>query len=375
MRVLVVASDIRLPDVHGGSTHVGELIRHLRHHGPVLPLLRRNSTLSGALAMGWSFGTRPVVRHLAPGWYALAALAPTSAFGPDVIYERASSYGTGALLSYLTGAPLLVMLLDQRYSPLSLHRAHTIVTTNPDLVPVPYRARAVRVSWGANSERFRPGLDGEAVRRRLRVQPDEVLVGYCGSFREWHGLQGLVEAATRLRQRKLRFLLIGDGPRRDEIDRQIGEAGLRERFILAGAVPYEEVPALLSAADLCVAPFVPSQHPGSRAGGFALDPLKVFEYLALGKPTITIRAPNIEALFEDGVHLWLHAAGDAEGLAHRIAFLCDNPALATRSAAVGRARVLERHTWRHHADHLVRLFSAMVAKRTDAAAHSRAGGR
>ena len=133
-------------------------------------------------------------------------------------------------------------------------------------------------------------------------------------------------------------------------------------FIFTGRVPYEEVPSILAAADVCVAPFDPDLHPLSRRRGFALDPLKVFEYLALGKPTITIRAENIEALFTDGEHLRLVTPGDAQDLADAIVWMMDHPAEAAAEAAKGRERVLSHHTWEAHAAHLASLFRDMRAE-------------
>lgn len=139
------------------------------------------------------------------------------------------------------------------------------------------------------------------------------------------------------------------------------ELGLADRFVLTGSLPYDEVPAALAAADLCVAPFVPERHGPSRARGFVLDPLKVFESLAMGKPTITIQAANIEALFRDGEHLRLTPPGDPQALAEAIAQVMDEPAAARAQAEAGRQQVLRHHTWRAHAEHLVRLFSEMRA--------------
>jgi glycosyltransferase involved in cell wall biosynthesis len=105
---------------------------------------------------------------------------------------------------------------------------------------------------------------------------------------------------------------------------------------------------------------LPDKHGPSRRHGFTLDPLKVFEYLAMGKPTITIRAPNIEALFEDGEHLLLVEPGDDRALAAAIARFMDDRELGARTAAAGREQVLARHTWAAHADHLAAVFRAMI---------------
>ncbi len=363
MRILVVATEIRLPDRHGGSTHVGELVHHLREHGPTLLLARRGSTGEGLAPVGLPMPRIAALRQTSALANVPSALAAAREFRPDVIYERCTSYGLGAVLSRTLNAPLLTMILDQRYSWLSLWQARRLVATRLDIVPGPVRHKAVKVSWGANAERFDASLSGADARARHGLG-ESFVVGYSGSFKPWHGVDVLVDAAIRLRDRPMRFLLVGDGPLRSEIERTVADAGLSDRFVFTGSVPYDQVPKELAAADVCVAPFVPDRHGPSRRKGFVLDPLKVFEYLAQKKPTITIRAANIEALFDDGEHLRLVTPGDPRALADALAEAMDDPAKTKAAAEAGHARVLERHTWRAHAQQLVDLFEQMRAEST-----------
>lgn len=361
MRILVVATEILLPDRHGGSTHVRELVSHLGEHGPTLLLARRGSSGPGLAPVGRPMPRLAALRQASALVNVPAALREARAFAPDVIYERCTSYGLGAVLSRTLGVPLLTMILDQRYSWLSLLQASRLVATRLDIVPRAVRHKAVKVSWGANAERFSPEVSGQPARERYGLSGDDFVVGYSGSFRPWHGVDVLVEAADRLRERPVRFLLVGDGPERGALQQRIDALGLRDRFVLTGSVPYDEVPAALAAADVCVAPFVPDRHGPSRERGFVLDPLKVFEYLAMGTPTITIRAANIEALFRDGEHLQLVTPGDPTALATAIAQVMDDPEAARVQAQAGRDLVLERHTWRAHAQQLAALFTQMRA--------------
>jgi glycosyltransferase involved in cell wall biosynthesis len=309
MRILVVATEILLPDAHGGSTHVQELCEHLRAHGPTLLLCRRGSSGEGIAAIGRPMRRYPAaLRHVDAVRNLPTALSVARQFAPDVIYERCTSYGLGAMLSMALDVPLLTMVLDQRYSWLSLLRASRLVATRLDIVPSPVRGKAVKVSWGANPVLFDAALPRNGVR----------------------------------------------GEERRALD---------DRFVFTGSVPYAEVPRLLAAADVCAAPFSPDAHGPSRKHGFTLDPLKVFEYLALGKPTITIRAPNIEALFADGEHLLLVEPADDRDLADAIARFMDDRDLAARTAKAGRERVLERHTWAAHAEQLATVFRAMMDER------------
>jgi glycosyltransferase involved in cell wall biosynthesis len=86
------------------------------------------------------------------------------------------------------------------------------------------------------------------------------------------------------------------------------------------------------------------------------DPLKVLEYLALGKPTLTIDTPRMRALFRDGEEAVLYAPEDAASLGAALAGLLADPARAARIGAAGRALVEARHSWDQHAEELGEVF-------------------
>ncbi len=171
-----------------------------------------------------------------------------------------------------------------------------------------------------------------------------------------------MEALERKPGRRPHLLLVGDGRQRNHIEQRAKSLGLLDSVTITGRIAYEEVAPALAASDLCVAPFNPDLHNLSKKRGFALDPLKVFEYLALGKPTITVRSQNIQDLFEHGTHLRMGKAGDVAELAENIEWMMNNPEDAKSSAALGRDIVLKSHTWAAHAAHLASLFEEMMAE-------------
>lgn len=338
-----------------------ELLAHLREQGEVLALTRRGSYGPGVVGVG-------VLRGLPPKGMAHAmsiinfarSIAAVREFQPNVIYERGSSFGLGAMFSRLLGVPMLTMLLDEHISPLSLRRARFVICTNPRLVPAAFRHKAVKVSWGANIQRFHPGIDGTASRTKYGLSNEHFVVGYCGTFQRWHGLELLLDVAAGARV-NTRFLMIGSRRRSAWFEALVAQRALEKSFIFTDTVPYAEVPQVLSAADVCVAPFDPSQHQGASEGqGYSLDPLKVFEYLALEKPVVTIDTENLRNLFEDNVHLRLVPPRNLAALTQALNDIRDNPARAQSMARTGRQRVEERHTWRAHAEHLSHLFHQML---------------
>src|SRR6266849_3353493 len=127
---------------------------------------------------------------------------------------------------------------------------------------------------GVDTEKFRPGVGGAAVRSELGVAENEMLAGFVGTFGPWHGVLTLAEAIKLLPDDEdVRFLLVGAGRLRDEVQRIVRSAGKGERVIFAGHVEHERVPALLDACDILLSPHVPLED-GSEFFG---SPTKLFE--------------------------------------------------------------------------------------------------
>ena len=150
MRILFVASNIECPGTNGGSTHVTEVVRHLREEDEVLVIARRGSTLEGSLAIGSRApkGLRQLnaVRLFAQAYPAVRA------FRPQVIYERGSAFGLGAMFGRALSVPTLCMVLDAQQTALSLGTARRLIATCADLVPQRRPGNAL-VVWRPRSGR------------------------------------------------------------------------------------------------------------------------------------------------------------------------------------------------------------------------------
>jgi glycosyltransferase involved in cell wall biosynthesis len=107
------------------------------------------------------------------------------------------------------------------------------------------------------------------------------------------------------------------------------------------------MPEVVAAADIGVAPYDTARLAQLRLG-FYWSPLKIFEYMASGIPTITIpRVPLTEIVRagEEGVHF---READAEDLAQVLSRLAGDPTLRAEMGRKARARVVERYSWARH---------------------------
>lgn len=215
---------------------------------------------------------------------------------------------------------------------------------------------------GVDAEKFRPGIGGAAVRHELGVAPDETLAGFVGTFGPWHGVLTLAEAITLLpADSRIRFLLVGAGKLRDEVQRIICAAGNQQQVIFAGHVEHERVPALLDACDMLLSPHVPLAD-GSEFFG---SPTKLFEYMAMGKGIVASRLGQIGEVLVDQETALLTEPGNARELADAILRLGRSPDLRERLGAAARRAAIERHTWKRNATRVIDSYRDLFGGETE----------
>ncbi len=294
--------------------------------------------------------------------------------GADLVYERATVYGTaGAAVARRLGVPLVVEL----NAPLALEQSTYRGTSFPELARAAERytlanadvvltvsepLRAYVVAQGTDAERvhvmpngvdadvFAPGPASMAVRARWGIGAGPV-IGFVGGLRPWHGVRALPALVARLARRYsgLQLVLAGDGPLRDALQMAFGERGVAERVCLTGSIPHDEIAAIIRTFDIALAPYESSDHP------FYFSPLKLFEYMGCGVAVVAAALGQIADVIRDGENGLLYAPGDAEALACACEELLADPALRARLGSQAAVDVRERFTWSRNAAAIVEL--------------------
>ncbi len=151
------------------------------------------------------------------------------------------------------------------------------------------------IGMGVDRDLFRPGDPAEA-RARLGIHADAMVLLYVGILDQTHDLAPLLRALVRVENPSLQLHVLGDGPRRAEYgDLASGRPGA---VFFHGRVPHTEVPAYVTAADLCAAPYDPAMFSGGTVG---YSTLKVREYMSAGRPVATVGSGTLTRLVQDGV--------------------------------------------------------------------------
>jgi len=130
---------------------------------------------------------------------------------------------------------------------------------------------------------------------------------------------------------------------------------VRDRVRFTGQLPPADVPAQLRAASILVLPNTPSAISERYT-----SPLKLFEYMALGRPIIASDLPAIREVLTDGETAILVAPGNPAALAAAITRLVAEPVLAARLASAAHA-LSAQYTWDRRAVHLETALMAAAA--------------
>ena len=116
---------------------------------------------------------------------------------------------------------------------------------------------------------------------------DVPTIVYAGVLDELHNLEDILFCLTSL-ELGFRLYLVGEGSRKNDYMDKYRED---KRIIFKGSLSHEEALSTMAGADICIASYG-LQYPLFRKYGFYLCPIKLLEYLALGKATIVYGASN-----------------------------------------------------------------------------------
>jgi len=149
------------------------------------------------------------------------------------------------------------------------------------------RTRVLRT--GINDELFNPAnSDDGSLRKQYGFSGEDIVLFFMGWLYRFSGLKEVARQLIESENRNIKLLIVGEGDSYEELQRIKIEQNLQDRLILTGKKDYSEIPALISAADICILPSYPDEKIMQD-----IVPIKMYEYMAMQKPVIATRLPGV----------------------------------------------------------------------------------
>ncbi|HKH00152.1 MAG TPA: glycosyltransferase family 4 protein, partial [Bradyrhizobium sp.] len=235
-----------------------------------------------------------------------------------------------------------------------IRRMDAIIATNEISASFLKRQAAV-IPHGVDTNRYAPPIDRGLAFAEAGL-PGRYAIGCFGRVRAQKGSDVFVDAMCRLLPRFPDFTAVMVGaimPDQlafaNDLNRRIGAAGLRPRFVITGELPIDDVQRWYR--RLTIYAFT------SRNEGFGLT---LIEAMAVGAAVVASRAGAAELVVEDGVTGVLTPPGDVDALVAALEPLMRDPGLASDMGARGRARVLEKFSIDAEVKRIAEVYRGLV---------------
>lgn len=187
---------------------------------------------------------------------------------------------------------------------------------------------------GVSSRRFRNLTDSP-----VRLFPEDTLIiGFVGRFFPWQGVDILLQAVARRKDRYpfLRVVLIGDGPMEGPWKERVKSLQLENHVVFHPRVSPEEIQRFLQGLDV--------GYTGHRDP--FRSPLKAYEYMAAGLPVLVSPTEDLQRYFRGTPGVWFFSPDDPGSLEASLEDIVQNRHQLSRMGQVLRERVLKEHSWR-----------------------------
>jgi len=290
---------------------------------------------------------------------------------PDIVHThgaRANFYGR--IASQLAGVHFSLSTIHNSISdyPVSSFKKRIYITA--EKLTARKAAKIVTVSdylrnelineYGISSDKIitiYPALDESALqvteerfatRKNLGVNDSELLISQMGRMTPQKGFRYFIEAADLLSKKhdNLKWLFVGDGPLRRELENSCRKKGISERCIFTGF--REDVGNLISASDIFVS--------SSLSEGF---PITVIEASYMGKPVVATRVSGVPEFIEDGVNGILVKPQNSESLALAIERLIVNSSLRGELGNAAKQSVSEKFSAEYMVGRFADLYKSL----------------
>ena len=203
---------------------------------------------------------------------------------------------------------------------------------------------------GVDTKKFKANLNAKHLRKELNLKKDEIVVTFVGSFRKWHGVEKIPKIAKKFENKKVKFLLIGHGELFDYVKKI-----KTKNMILLGSRPHEEIPKYLAISDILIAPF---NHDYFKNSEFWWNPVKLFEYMASGKPIVSYDYKEVRKIVRDSG--LLAKPGNLNDFIKKLEYLIEDENLRRKMGRKARDIAVKEYDWKIRAKETMKVYEEVA---------------
>jgi len=375
----------RIVSKDGQYVHIEEMIKAFRKLGHEI-IIVAPALMTGQQEFGSEGGLVTTLKRVMPGaiyelmeftysFVAYVKLAKAiNKHKPDVVYERYNLFLLAGIWAKKTFK--LPMLLEvnaplyeerSKYNGISLKKfarwteayawrnadgvlpvtqvlANTVMAANVSL------ERITVVPNGIDLDKFGDVPDLEMAKQKLGFS-DRLVLGFTGFVRDWHGLDKVVDIVAHTNDRKRQLLIVGDGPARTSIEQRARELGVEDQVTITGIVERDKVADYVAAFDVALQPDVVDYA----------SPLKMFEYLALGRAIVAPDKANIREILVHEQNALLFDMSQPTAFFTELERLCNDEALRKKISCNAQLTIAQQAlTWDQNAQKVSAKFQKLL---------------
>jgi glycosyltransferase involved in cell wall biosynthesis len=150
------------------------------------------------------------------------------------------------------------------------------------------------IRGGIDLEHYNPAnVSGDEIRKQYGIAKDDIVLFFMGWLYHFSGLKEVTRELAKVKNQysKIKLFIVGDGDAFNDLVSLRRDYHLEGQMILAGKQPYERIPHLIAAADICLLPAYDNEIMHN------IVPIKMYEYMAMGKPIIATKLYGVEKEF------------------------------------------------------------------------------
>lgn len=378
--------------ISGQTTHILETINALRKIGHEVKYV--NNNISNHYTLNNATGRYDYLKELIPrtihrtirdiNIYATSHMLSKrlSAYAKsyDLIYERllwlsehTSKIAEKYKVPYFVevNAPYEEMINLNLQSPLyrfalkimlrQLNRATAIVVVSSGLkeylINLGMKSDKIHIMPnGVNEQKFdTTKIDSSTIRKKLKIEADDVVIGYSGRLSLWGGLDKFRQIAKRLTEygyhKKVKVLIVGSSDDEDweKFLAEINKLKYPDIFRVTGFIDYSKIQYYIAVMDIC---FMPESN-------WYGSPIKLAEYGVMSKALLFPDTLAITDVIETGKEGLLFNQEDDDDLWKKLKYLIDNPKERKRMGEEIKKKIIAKHTWTENAEAIMDIYNNM----------------